>query len=29
MAEQTKIQWCDHAFNPRIGCTKVNEGCKN
>jgi protein gp37 len=29
MAETTKIQWCDHTFNPWIGCTKVNEGCKN
>lgn len=28
MAEVTKIQWCDHTFNPWIGCTKVNEGCK-
>lgn len=29
MAEQTKIQWCHHTFNPWIGCTKVSEGCKN
>lgn len=28
MAENTKIQWCDHTFNPWIGCAKVNEGCK-
>jgi protein gp37 len=28
MAENTKIQWCDHTFNPWIGCTKVAEGCK-
>ena len=28
MAEKTKIQWCDHTFNPWIGCEKVNEGCK-
>lgn len=29
MAENTKIQWCDHTFNPWIGCAKVNEGCQN
>lgn len=29
MAEHTKIQWCDHTFNPWVGCSKVNEGCKN
>jgi protein gp37 len=29
MAENTKIQWCDHTFNPWIGCTKVQEGCLN
>lgn len=29
MGEITKIQWCDHTFNPWIGCTKVDEGCKN
>jgi protein gp37 len=28
MAEHTKIQWCDHTFNPWIGCAKVNEGCR-
>lgn len=28
MAENTKIQWADHTFNPWIGCTKVSEGCK-
>ncbi len=27
MAENTKIQWCDHTFNGWIGCTKVAEGC--
>jgi hypothetical protein len=29
MAETTKIQWCDHTFNPWIGCTKVAAGCTN
>lgn len=28
MAETTNIQWCDHTFNPWIGCTKVSEGCR-
>ncbi len=28
MAENTKIQWTHHTFNPWIGCTKVSEGCK-
>ena len=28
MAENTKIQWADHTFNPWLGCAKVNEGCK-
>ncbi|AHF89533.1 hypothetical protein OPIT5_03955 [Opitutaceae bacterium TAV5] len=27
MAEYTKIEWCDHTFNPWIGCTKVSPGC--
>lgn len=25
----TKIQWCDHTFNPWRGCTKVAAGCAN
>jgi protein gp37 len=29
MSEITKIQWCDHTFNPWIGCTKVSPGCAN
>lgn len=29
MAENTKIEWCDHTFNPWIGCTKVSTGCEN
>lgn len=27
MAENSKIEWCDHTFNPWIGCTKVSPGC--
>lgn len=29
MAENTKIQWAHHTFNPWRGCTKVSDGCKN
>lgn len=29
MAENTKIQWTDHTFNPWRGCTKVHTGCAN
>jgi protein gp37 len=29
MGEQTKIAWCDHTFNPWIGCSKVSPGCAN
>lgn len=29
MAEDTKIQWTDHTFNPWIGCSKVHTGCTN
>lgn len=28
MAENSKIEWTDHTFNPWSGCTKVAEGCK-
>lgn len=28
MADQTKIEWATHTFNPWSGCTKVAEGCK-
>lgn len=28
MGENSKIEWCDHTFNPVIGCQKVSEGCK-
>jgi protein gp37 len=27
MAENTSIEWCDHTFNPWIGCTKVSPAC--
>lgn len=29
MAENSKIEWTDHTFNPWIGCHKVSDGCKN
>lgn len=29
MAENTKIEWAHHTFNPWIGCTKVGPGCDN
>lgn len=29
MGSNSKIEWCDHTFNPWIGCTKVSEGCKH
>ena len=29
MGEKTNIQWCDHTFNPWIGCQKVSPGCDN
>ena len=27
MAADSKIEWCDHTFNPWIGCTKVSTTC--
>ncbi len=27
MSENTKIEWCDHTFNPWEGCQKVGLGC--
>lgn len=27
MSANTKIEWCDHTFNPWIGCTKISPGC--
>lgn len=29
MAENSKIEWTDHTFNPWIGCTKVSPACQN
>lgn len=29
MAENTKIEWATHTFNPWIGCSKVHAGCDN
>lgn len=29
MGENSHIEWCDHTFNPWIGCTKVSPGCVN
>jgi len=29
MAENTKIEWCDHTVNFWWGCTKVSPGCAN
>ena len=27
MADNSKIEWARHTFNPWIGCTKVGPGC--
>jgi protein gp37 len=29
MAENSKIEWTDHTFNPWIGCTKIAPACDN
>jgi protein gp37 len=29
MAENSKIEWCDHTANFWWGCTKISDGCKN
>lgn len=29
MAQNSKIEWCDHTFNPWQGCIKVSPGCQN
>lgn len=29
MGAVTEIEWCDHTFNPWIGCTKVSPACDN
>lgn len=28
MGENSKIEWCDHTWNPWMGCVKVSDGCK-
>ena len=27
--ENSKIAWCDHTFNPWVGCSPVSEACEN
>lgn len=27
MAENSKIEWTDHTFNPWVGCTKISSAC--
>lgn len=27
MSENSKIEWCDHTFNPFVGCTKISPAC--
>jgi protein gp37 len=27
MGENSNISWCDHTFNPWIGCTAVSAAC--
>lgn len=27
MAENSKIEWCDHTFNPWTGCAAISPGC--
>lgn len=29
MAENTKISWAHHSFNPWVGCTKISPACDN
>lgn len=29
MAENSKIEWTTHTFNPVRGCVEVSEGCAN
>jgi len=29
VAEQTKIEWVGHTFNPWIGCTRISAPCDN
>jgi protein gp37 len=27
--ENSKIEWCDHTFNPWVGCSRVSPGCEH
>ena len=27
MGENSKIEWCDHTFNPWIGCQEMSPAC--
>jgi protein gp37 len=29
MSANSKIEWCDHTFNPWIGCLAISPGCKH
>lgn len=29
MAENSKIEWCRHTFNPWVGCTKISPACEH
>jgi protein gp37 len=29
MAKDSKIEWCDHTFNPWVGCQKISPACAN
>lgn len=29
MAQNTKIEWTEHTWNPVTGCTPISEGCRN
>lgn len=29
MGENSKIEWCDHTFNPWSGCQRVSPGCQH
>lgn len=29
MADETKISWADHTWNPWEGCTRISEGCRH
>ena len=29
MAENSKIEWTDHTFNPWVGCTKISPACEH